>query len=82
MKGKLLRMRGAKTDEAFSRTVPTVEADVNFDIRSVPNEDGTDRMCVIDLPNPGPQGKPCVAFLAPEHIDQLIAALHAWKALL
>jgi hypothetical protein len=46
MKAKLLQMPMAKTTEVFSRSVPTVEANVNFTVQSVANEDGSDRLCV------------------------------------
>jgi hypothetical protein len=66
----------------FQRTVETVEASVNFTIRSIANEDGSDRLCQIDLPNQeGAQGRLCRAFLAPEHVDGLIEALTVWKVL-
>jgi hypothetical protein len=54
---------------------------VNFDIQTVANEDGTCPLCVVDLPNSGPQGGLCRALLTPENVDQLIGALAAWKAL-
>jgi hypothetical protein len=82
MKAKLLQMPAAKTAETFSRSVPTVESNVNFDIQSIANEDGSDRLCQIDLPNQeGAHGRLCRAYLAPENVDQLIEALIAWKAL-
>ena len=82
MKAKLLRMPGAIPAEAFSRTVPTVESNVNFIIQVIAKEDGTCRMCQIELPNQeGTQGRLCRALLTPEHVDELIGALTAWKAL-
>ena len=78
---KLLQMPSARTAEAFSRTVPTVETDVSFDVQSVANEDGTCPLCVVDLPNQGASGGLCRAYLDMEHIDALIAALKAYKAL-
>jgi hypothetical protein len=68
--------------EGFQRTVETVEASVNFTIRSIANEDDSDRLCQIDLPNQeGAQGRLCRAYMAPEHVDGLIEALVAWNAL-
>ena len=43
-----------------------------LDIRSIANEDGSCRMCVVDLPNLGPHGGLCRALLAREHVDALI----------
>ena len=55
---------------------------MNFEIGVIANEDGSDRLCQIDLPNQeGAQGRLCRAFLAPEHVDGLIEALVAWQAL-
>ena len=65
----------------FHRTVGTVERDVSFSISAVANEDGSCPMCVVDLPNPGPHGGLCRALLAPQHVDELIGALTAWRAL-
>ena len=65
----------------FHRKVETAEANVNFDIRSIVNEDGTCPLCVVDLPNSGPQGGLCRALLKHENVDQLIAALNVWKVL-
>jgi hypothetical protein len=82
MKSNLLQMKAAPPVERFHRTVETVEANVNFDIQSIANEDGSDRLCQIDLPNQeGAHGRLCRAYLAPEHVDQLIAALTVWKVL-
>jgi hypothetical protein len=83
MKSNLLQMPAPNTVDAFSRTVPTVESSVNFEIRSIANEDGSCRMCQIDLPNQenGAPGRLCRALLAPEHVNELIGALTAWKAL-
>ena len=82
MSAKVLQMGTAKSAaEWFQRTVETIKANVNFDIRSIANEDGSDRLCVIDLPNPGPHGGLLRAYLAPEHVDGLIAALTVWKVL-
>jgi hypothetical protein len=82
MKSNLLQMKAAPPVERFQRTVETVEASVNFDIQSIANEDDSDRLCQIDLPNQeGAQGRLCRAFLAPEHVDGLIEALVAWQAL-
>jgi len=81
MKTKLLQMPAVRTAPAFSRTVPTIEQDVNFNIQSIANEDGTCPLCVVDLPNQGPTGGFCRAYLDMEHIDALIAALNAYKAL-
>lgn len=81
MKAKLLQMPMAKTTEVFSRSVPTVEANVNFTVQSVANEDGSESLCVIDLPNTGPHGGVCRALLKQENVDQLIVALTVWKVL-
>jgi len=82
MSAKVLQMGPSKPATLnFHRTVETVEANVNFDIRSSANEDGTCRLCVIDLPNPGPHGGLCRALLTPEDVDQLIVALTVWKVL-
>ena len=67
--------------EQFHRTVETVEANVTFTIQSVANEDGTCPLCVIDLPNQGPNGGLCRALLTPDNVDQLITALTVWKVL-
>ena len=70
------------TAENFLRIVGTVETDVNFTVQVIDNEDRTCRMCQIDLPNQeGAPGRLCRAFLAFEHVDDLIGALTAWKAL-
>jgi len=61
--------------------VETLEANVNFTIQAVANEDGSDRRCVIDLPNHGPHGGLCRAYLTPEHVEGLIQALTVWKVL-
>lgn len=81
MKSNLLQMKLERPEERFYRTVETIEASVNFDIHSVCDEDGECPMGVIDLPNPGPHGGLCRTMLKPENVDQLIAALTAWKAL-
>lgn len=81
MKGKLLEMPAAKTAEAFSRTVPTIEKAVNFQIQAVANEDGSCPMCMVDLPNPGPHGGICRALPTCEQVDLLIEALEAWQEL-
>src|ERR1035441_2536943 len=74
MSAKVLQMVAAKSAaEGFQRTVETVEASVNFTIRSIANEDDSDRLCQIDLPNQeGAQGRLCRAYMAPEHVDGLI----------
>ena len=77
----MLQMRALPAVEPFHRTVETLEANVYFDIQSVAKEDGTCPLCVIDLPNPGPRRGLSRALLAPKHVDQLIGALTAWKAL-
>jgi hypothetical protein len=79
VKAKLLQMKTAPPVERFHRTVETLESDVNFDIRSVANENGTCPLCAVDLTNPGPHGGFCRALLTPENVDQLIEALTAWK---
>jgi hypothetical protein len=81
MKATLLQMPAAKTPEAFSRSVPTVETNVNFTIEAIANEDGSNRLCQIDRPNPGRYGGHCRALLTPEHVEQLIVALTVWKLL-
>jgi hypothetical protein len=82
MKAKVLQMVTAKSPaEQFHRTVETVESNVNLEIRSIANEDGTSPLCVIDLPNPGPHGGLCRALLTSENVDQLIVALTIWKVL-
>ena len=82
MSAKVLQMVAAKSaPETFHRVVETLEANVNFDIRSIANEDSSDRLCVIDLPNPGPHGGLLRAYLAREHVDELIAALTVWNVL-
>jgi len=84
MKSNLLRMRTAKTTaENFLRTVGTIERSVNFTIQVIANEDGSCRMCQIELPNQqnGADGLLSVALLTPENVDSLIGALTAWKAL-
>jgi len=82
MIAKVLQMKPATLATLnFHRTVETVEANVNFQIRSMANEDGTCPLCVIDLPSPGPQGGLCRALLTPENVDQLIVALTVWKVL-
>jgi len=81
MKAKLLQMPGAIPVEAFSKTVSTVEPDVNFAIRAVANEDGTCPLCVVDLPNPSPHGGHCRALLTSANVDQLTAALAAFRSL-
>ena len=79
MKAKVLQMKAALPVERYHRTIETLEASVSFNIESVANEDGTDRICVVDLPNPGPHGGFCRALLAPENVDQFIEALTVWK---
>ena len=82
MKSNLLQMKAAPPVERFHRTVETLETSVNFEIGVIANEDGSNRLCQIDLPNQeGAQGRLCRAFLAPEHVDGLIEALVAWQAL-
>jgi len=83
MKANLLQMRTARTTaENFLRRVPTIERSVVFTITSIANEDGSNRMCEIQLPNQeGAAGRLCIALLAPEQVDELIGALTAWKAL-
>lgn len=81
LKSNLLQMKAAPPDERFQRTVETVEASVSITIQAVANEDGSDRLCVVNLPNPGPHGGICRAYLAPDHVDMLIAALTVWKVL-
>ena len=82
MSAKVLQMVAAKSAaEGFQRTVETMDTSVNFTIQAIVNEDGSNCLCVIDLPNPGPHGRLCRAYLAPEHVDQLIAALTVWKVL-
>jgi hypothetical protein len=81
VKSNLLQMKAAPPVEQFHRTVETLEASVNFAIESIANEDGADRLCVIDLPNPGAHGRQRRAYLTSEQVDQLIAALTVWKVL-
>jgi hypothetical protein len=83
MKANLLQMRaGRTTAETFLRRVPTVEREVSFTVTSIANEDGSCRMCEVQLPNQEPgAGRHCIALLAPEHVDELIGALTAWRAL-
>jgi hypothetical protein len=82
MKTNLLQMKATPSVERFHCTVETVEASVNFEIGGIANEDGSDRLCQIDLPNEeGAQSRVCRAYLAPEHVDGLIAALTVWKVL-
>lgn len=81
MSAKVLQMTAAPPVERFQRTVETVEAGVNFTLRGIADEDGSNRLCQIDLPNPGPHGGLCQAYLAPEHVDRLIEALNVWKVL-
>ncbi len=82
MRAKVLQMVTAKSAaEEFHRVVQTLEPNVNFDIRAIANEDGSERFCQIDLPNPGPHGGICRTYLAFHHVDQLIAALNVWKVL-
>lgn len=82
MSAKVLQM-GPATPAVlnFHRRAETVQSNVNFDIRSIADEDGTCPLCVIDLPNPGPHGGLCRALLTPGNVDQLIAALTVWKVL-
>ncbi len=79
MKAKLLQMKSAPPVERFHLSVETLEASVSFNIKAVANEDGTDRICVVDLPNQGLHGGLCRALLTPENVDQFIEALTAWK---
>jgi hypothetical protein len=81
MKSNLLQMKAAPPVERFHRTVETLETGVNFEIGLIASEDGTCPLCVVDLPNQGPHGGVCRALLAPEHVDQIIAALTVWKVL-
>jgi hypothetical protein len=82
MSAKVLQMGSATSATPnFHRMVETVEANVNFDIRSIANEDGTCQICVIDLLNREPHGGLCRALLTPENVDQLIVALTVWKVL-
>lgn len=81
MKSNLLQMKAVPPVERFQRTVETLESNVNFDIRTITNEDGSERFCQIDLPNPGPHGGICRAYLASEQVDELIEALTVWKVL-
>jgi hypothetical protein len=83
MSSKVLQMNAPRiTADNFLRTVPTIECSVNFTIQVIANEDGSNRLCQIELPNQeGAQGRLCTALLAPEHVDDLIGALTAWKAL-
>ncbi len=83
MSAKVLQMLTSKwVAERFQRTVETVETSVSFTIRSIANEDGSDRLCQIDLPNQeGAHSILCRAYLAPEHVDQLIESLTVWKVL-
>jgi len=83
MGAKVLQIRMARTTaENFHHTVETVEVSVKFEIASIDDEDGSLRMCQIELSNQdGARGRHCVAFLAREHLDELIDALTAWKAL-
>jgi hypothetical protein len=83
MSSKVLLMNAPRaTAENFYRSVGTVETSVSFTIKAISNEDGSNRMCEIWLPNQeGAAGRLCIALLAPEHVDALIGALTAWKGL-
>lgn len=74
-------MKVPVTAESFHRKVETMEAAVNFDVRALDTEGATDRLCVVELPNQGALAPVCRAYLTSEHIDELIAALNAYKAL-
>jgi hypothetical protein len=65
----------------FRHTFETVEAIVNFEILVIANEDGSCRLCEIQLPNQEvAAGRLCIALLTPKHVDKLISTLTAWKA--
>jgi hypothetical protein len=82
MSARVLQMKSVPAAApSFRREVGTVEASVNFDVWSFADEDGSNRLCVIDLPNPGPHGGLCRALLAREHVAALIDALNAYEAL-
>jgi hypothetical protein len=85
MSAKVIQMGTPKTSpyvENFIRRVDTVESAVKFTIGTIANEDGSSRMCEIDLVNPeGIRERLCVALLAPAQVDELVDALSAWKAL-
>jgi hypothetical protein len=84
MKANLLQMRtGRTTAENFLRTVETIERSVNFTIQVIASEDGSNRLCQVELPNQenGVTGRLCVALLSPENVGQLIGALSAFLAL-
>ena len=83
MSSKVLQMNAPQaTAENFYRTVGTVETSVNFTIKVIADEDGSCRMCMIELPNQeGAAGRLCIALLAPEHVEELIDALTAWQEL-
>ena len=50
MNAKVLQMgQVTPVTQSFQRKVATIEANVNFHIHSVANEDGTSPLCVIDL---------------------------------
>ena len=74
-------MKAPVTAESFHRKVETMEATVNFDVRALDTEGTTERMRVVELPNQGAHAPVCRAYLTSEHIDELIAALIAYKAL-
>jgi len=83
MSGKVLQMGAARTTTAnFVRTVGTIERSVNFTIQVIANEDGSNRLCEITLPNQeGAAGRFCVALLYSEDAAELIGALAAFQAL-
>lgn len=81
MRPKILQMKAPDTAENFHRKVETMEASVSFDVKALDTEGTTDRLCVVELPNQGAHAPVCRAYLTLEHIDELIAALNAYKAL-
>jgi len=52
MSSKVLQMNAPRiTADNFLRTVPTIERSVNFTVQVIANEDGSNRLCQIELPN-------------------------------
>ncbi|MGA2850110.1 MAG: hypothetical protein ABSE46_14020 [Terracidiphilus sp.] len=84
MSAKVIQMGTPKSAyvENFIRRVETVEAGVNFTIGTIANEDGSNRMCEIDLVNPeGTRERLCKGLLSAENVESLIDALNAWMEL-
>jgi hypothetical protein len=83
MSAQVLQMSAARTtSENFLRVVGTIERSVNITIHVIANEDGSNRLCEITLPNQeGAAGRLCVALLDSEDVAELIGALTAFQAL-